>query len=325
MNDTPVGEPTVSIIVPAYNTADFIGETLDSVLAQSFSDYEVIVVNDGSPDTEQLECVLEPYRDSIVYIKQENRGPSGARNTGLRAARGKYIAFLDGDDIWHPDYLLRQLAVLERDPSLCAVFPNVVTFGGTTEDGRAMMDSAPLEGEITFERLLAGDCYVFVGVTARRDALLEVGMFDESLRRAEDYDLWLRLLFAGRRIGYHREVLARYRKRPGSQSADPRWMLQTLLEVLDKVGRTLALSPSQRELLARQVVRVRAELRLAEGKHAFFRRDTAGAIANISEANRYFRSRKLSAATRLIRAAPGLLLWAYRLRDRFYFGASTEI
>src|SRR5258708_17999800 len=90
--------PMVSVIRPAYNVAPFIGEALDSVLAQTFTDYEIIVINDGSPDSEKLEHVLEPYWRGIIYLKQENRGAGAARNAGLKAARGKFVAFLDADD-----------------------------------------------------------------------------------------------------------------------------------------------------------------------------------------------------------------------------------
>src|SRR3954469_6661492 len=83
--------PQVSVIIPAYNIAPYIIETLDSVLAQTFTDYEVIVVNDGSPDTEEFEAAFQPYLDRIVYLKQENGGASLARNTGLHAARGEFI------------------------------------------------------------------------------------------------------------------------------------------------------------------------------------------------------------------------------------------
>jgi len=95
----------VSIIIPAYNVAPYIGETLDSVFAQTFADYEVIVINDGSPDTEDLERALARFIDRINYLKQENRGASVARNTGLHAARGQFIAFLDADDVWLPNSL----------------------------------------------------------------------------------------------------------------------------------------------------------------------------------------------------------------------------
>src|SRR5712664_587865 len=91
-------QPLVSVIIPAYKVAPFINETLNSVFVQTFTDYEVIVINDGSPDTEELEGTLDYYRSRILYIRQDNRGAGAARNAGLRTARGRFIAFLDGDD-----------------------------------------------------------------------------------------------------------------------------------------------------------------------------------------------------------------------------------
>ena len=95
-------DPLISVIVPAYQAAQFIAATLDSILAQTFRNFELIVVNDGSPDSEDLEKVLEPYRSRIIYLRQENQGLAGARNTGIRASRGEYIAPLDADDLWAP-------------------------------------------------------------------------------------------------------------------------------------------------------------------------------------------------------------------------------
>src|SRR5215469_276241 len=86
----PAGTPLVSVIVPAFNSSSYIGEALASVFAQSFKNFEVIVINGGSPDTSQLEIALQPYRDSIVYIEQENRGVAADRNAGIRAAQGQY-------------------------------------------------------------------------------------------------------------------------------------------------------------------------------------------------------------------------------------------
>src|SRR5262245_50161993 len=106
--------PTVSVIVPAYNVAGYISETLDSVFAQTFGDLEVIVINDGSPDSQGLEIALAPYLDRIVYIKQPNKGAAAARNTGIEAARGEIVAFLDGDDVWLPNYLELQVRVLRN-------------------------------------------------------------------------------------------------------------------------------------------------------------------------------------------------------------------
>src|SRR5919198_1434145 len=92
--------PAVSVIIPAYRVTQYIAEALDSVLAQTFTDYETIVINDGCPETVALERVLEPYRERIIYLKQENRGPGAARNAGILAARSPLIALLDADDVW---------------------------------------------------------------------------------------------------------------------------------------------------------------------------------------------------------------------------------
>jgi glycosyltransferase involved in cell wall biosynthesis len=97
--------PAVSVIIPAYNAADYIGVALASVFGQSYTDFEVIVINDGSTDSERLELAIGPYLSRIIYLKQQNRGPSAARNLGIQHARGEYLAFLDSDDSWLPEYL----------------------------------------------------------------------------------------------------------------------------------------------------------------------------------------------------------------------------
>src|SRR5215469_13488576 len=111
--DNNAREPLVSVVIPAYEAAGHIASALESVFAQTFSDYEVIVINDGSPDTPQLLQVLRPYRDRIRYFEQGNEGPSGARNNAILAATGHYIAFLDSDDSWSPSYLVEQVRFLQ--------------------------------------------------------------------------------------------------------------------------------------------------------------------------------------------------------------------
>src|SRR4051794_40289118 len=100
-----VDSPVVSVVIPAYNAAPYIQETLQSIFAQTFEQFEVIIVNDGSPDTAEFEVALAPFRSRVIYLKQENRGVSAARNCALSIARGEYVAFLDSDDIWEPNYL----------------------------------------------------------------------------------------------------------------------------------------------------------------------------------------------------------------------------
>jgi glycosyltransferase involved in cell wall biosynthesis len=321
---TATGAPAVSVIVPAYQVSRYIAETLDSVLAQTFTDYEIIVVNDGSPDTEELERALEPYRPRITYLKQENRGPSGARNYGIRAARAPLVALLDGDDLWEPEFLSAMLDELGRDPSVGVLYCDALYHGDTPEAGRSFMEFYPSSGEVTFERLLTHECNVIVAIVARRELLLRAGLFDEALRSSEDFDLWLRILKAGGRIAYLRRPLMRYRRHGESLSADPVWMCTHILRVLEKVEQTLALTPTEGEVLRRQRRRYEAELNFNEGKRAFFAGDTGSAIAGLAKANALLPNRKIALALWLLRLAPGALLRAYNLRDRFYFRADTK-
>ena len=118
MTEQQSNESLVSVIIPAYNSAEFMGETLDSVFAQTYTPVEVIVINDGSRDTPELEQVLQRYSaKNLRYIKQENQGAAAARNTGIRTARGEFVAFLDADDTWLPVFLEKQLELLERTPA----------------------------------------------------------------------------------------------------------------------------------------------------------------------------------------------------------------
>ena len=208
--------PTVSVVIPAYNVAPFICETLASIFAQTFTDYEVIVVNDGSPNTEEFERAIGPYRERLHYLKQENRGASAARNAGLRVARGKWIAFLDADDLWLPAYLEEQFRFI-REHNCDLVCADAEIFGESSEAGQtymeAVMAAAPASGEVTFLDLVSGDrSLITSGVVARRELILEIGLFDEALRNAQDFDLWLRLAQHGR-LAYQRQVLLRYRAR----------------------------------------------------------------------------------------------------------------
>lgn len=310
--------PAVSVIVPCYNVACYVAEALDSVMRQTFTDYECVVVNDGSPDADELERAIEPYRDRVVYVRQENRGLSGARNTGIRVARGELLALLDADDAWEPRYLEVQVGMMGRDPSITALYPNALIFGDAPDAGLTFMDVCPSEGEPTLAALLDGRCIVFVGTTVRREAVERAGLFDEEQGRhlSEDFDLWLRLLGQGGRIAYHREVLARYRRRADQITADAVEVYRRVLRVLDKVERTFDLSPAERAALGRQRTRCLSEMSLHEGKRAFFGGDARAAVAKLREANVHLKSRKLAAAVLLMRVSPGLLRGLVRLRDR---------
>src|SRR4029450_10007382 len=237
---------------------------IKSVLAQTYTSYEIIIVNDGSPDTPALERAIAPYRDRIVYLVQENGGISAARNAALSVARGRYVALLDSDDAWEPDYLAVQVAALDADPTLAVVYPNASIVGDHPHAGRTYMDVCPSSGPVTFEAVLTQRCQVFISAIIRRTAIERVGAFDPEPRSVEDFDLWLRLLAAGGRIGYHRGVLVGFLKRRGSLSSDPVWMAEHVLIVLDKLakdGCALALSEAGRPALGPR----RADFRATPG------------------------------------------------------------
>jgi GT2 family glycosyltransferase len=316
--------PLVSVIVPAYRVTESIAATLDSVLAQTFTDYEIIVVNDGSPDTEELESVLAPYRDRIVYLRQENQGLSGARNTGIRAARGKYIAPLDADDMWDPEHLAAQVAVLEAEPPIDLVYADARIFGDLPEAGKTVMDLCPSAGEVTFERLVARQCTVHVCVTVcRREALIRAGLFDPDLRRVEDIDMWLRISRQRHRIVYQRRVLGSYRRRAGSLSSDRVAMLEAFLTVLAKAASEPQLTAAQREAVAHQCAVERASLDLERGKRAFLAGDAEGAVRHLTQARAQRKSLKLAAVLMLLRVTPSFLRTLYQWRYRHVYSLKT--
>jgi len=226
--------PKVSVIIPTYNSAQYICETLDSVLAQTYKDYEIIVVDDGSTDNTRE--VLKPYMSKIKYIYKENGGPASARNVGIKNARGEYIAFLDSDDIWLPEKLEKQIEYLQSNPDIALVYSDCIRFN---ENGVCQRKSNVYhlrEGYIFF-KLLEGNFITTSTVIVRRECLDKVGYFDEELddlKHSEDYDLWLRISRSFK-IGYIREPLVKYRVREsGLNRSNIDRAYKALLKVFDK-------------------------------------------------------------------------------------------
>lgn len=194
---TPKTEPTVSVVIPAYNAAWCVGRAVDSVLAQDYTDRELIVVNDGS--TDDTAQILAAYGDAIQVVTQANGGMSSARNAGISAARGRYLAFLDSDDRWLQGKLARQMTLMESEPDLafCAA---TATF--EDPDGNpAGMWACSRRADAGVGDILAHHATVAGGassVLARRELVQRLGGFDETLFGAEDTDLWVRLAALGR-------------------------------------------------------------------------------------------------------------------------------
>lgn len=322
----PTGEskqsPQVSIIIPAYNTADLIAGCLDSVFSQTFRDFEAIVVNDGSPDTAQLEKVLEPYLSRIVYIRQENKRCAGARNTAIRAARGEFLAFLDSDDSWLPDHLAEQMKLLRKNPALDMVYANAILLGDPHR--REFMQKCPSEGNPSFSALIVEDCQVAVStVVARKTSLVAAGLFDEKLTRCDDYDMWIRAAFHGAKIGYSNKVQARLNGgRPGSLGQSRCKMAEGYWIILEKVSKSLPLSEEQRGLVRRRSAEIKARYFVEEGKVQLSEGRFDKARELLSEANKSVRQRKVSLALLGLSIAPSatsklILMWN-RLLNGFY-------
>jgi len=299
--DTP---PLVSVIIPAYNAAKYIGEALNSVFEQTFRCHESIVINDGSPDTVELERELQGYRANIRYIKQANRGAAAARNAGLLSARGEYVAFLDADDRWLPNFLEEQIEFLRLNDA-DFVFSDALLCGETPLAGRTFMELEPPRSAVTPESLLAVDVAVLTSaVLARKQPILEVGLFDETIKRGHDFELWFRLAKAGIRFAYNPKVLAEYRVVASGLSGNALSQLCRTLSVLEAVKAKGTLTQSEEAALNLNMQRTRGALALESGKEKLLGGDFEGALQSLEEARRYWPSLKLRVVSLGVRIAP---------------------
>lgn len=224
-------QPKVSVIIPAYNQAHYLSHAIQSVLAQTFTHWEAIIVDDGSTDNTQ--AVAASYASSnIHYIYQANQGLSAARNTGIGAARGDYLAFLDSDDELEPEFLQSCLASLVEDSSFAAVYTQTRFID---QSGKLLPseNTRSLSGAAFRQQLRQGGFFPPVSVVVRSDVVREAGLFDTQLTSLEDWDLWLR-------ISNHYPMrglpisLVRYRVYPGSMSTNAARMHANRLAVVAK-------------------------------------------------------------------------------------------
>lgn len=212
-------KPAISVVIPAYNCADYLSAAIQSALDQTYPNIEVVVVNDDSPDN--TDEVVQPFLDRIVYIKQKNKGLSGARNAGFKACKGQYVCFLDADDLLLREKFERQLAVFEREPDLGIVISGYinVTEDGYTEIGRVEKNWQ----RDALEKLLNHEVFPPHAPLIRRSILDASSLFPEDIVTAEsqeDWQLWLDLALNGAEFSSVPEPLCKYRHRPGSISAD---------------------------------------------------------------------------------------------------------
>lgn len=220
-------QPAVSVVIPAYNSAEFINGTIETALDQTYAPLEVIVVDDGSRD-DTVAVVRTRFGDRVRVIQQENAGPSAARNHGIREAQGDWIALLDSDDLWFPEKLGRQVERIAEGVGLVHCFNRNDLPVHQPEEGQ----------EVTFDALLRRN-YIGTSTTVLLKAAWEqVGGFDEDRRLlgAEDYNMWLRIAAAGFRIVTVREGLSLYTPTENSLTRQVQQMLRGELLNLEKIS-----------------------------------------------------------------------------------------
>jgi glycosyltransferase involved in cell wall biosynthesis len=225
--------PKVSVVIPAYNAMKYLPETLESVLKQTFSDFEVTIVNDGSNDN-ICEWSKQITDTRIRLISQHNQEASSARNTGILNSTGEYIAFLDADDIWEPTKLEKQVNYLDTHPlvGLVDVWTTLIDENGNFTN---KIISNNIEGNVRKTVIEVCNTFIASGSSPmiRRACVEKVGLFDVDIKFGEDMDMWIRIA-----IHYHfgvvKEPLIRYRQHPNSKSKNCQLMLGGIRKFIEK-------------------------------------------------------------------------------------------
>lgn len=227
----------VSVIVPTFNRAKIIPKAIDSVLQQTYRDYEIIVIDDGS--TDNTKAVLKKYDDKIVYRYKENGGISSARNSGIEIAKGKYIALLDSDDFWLKNKLEKQMTCFKENASYgmvatrCSSFDIDGDFDTIQPQGKIRKKNRAGKSGWVFKDLFYRNFIRTSSVVIKRNCFGKVGMFDESLYQCNDVDMWMRIAKAYP-VGFINEPLTVYTNNSKGVSIDSLEGRETYLQVLGK-------------------------------------------------------------------------------------------
>ena len=206
----------ISVIIPTYNYAKYLPRAIDSVLAQTYKDFEIIVVDDGS--TDHTKEVLMPYVDKIRYIYQPNQGISAARNRGLKESQGRWIAFLDADDSWIPEKLALQIDIPAKDPLVKLIYGKVILF---REDGTVVENYPTRDPGRNAQELAERLGYLPTStIMASKDIIMKVGSFDEDLPTSEDVDLWVRIARVAKIYEVNEPILAYHYNHGGNTTSN---------------------------------------------------------------------------------------------------------
>ncbi len=261
--------PTVDVIIPAYNAARYLPAALESVAAQSFEDWQIVLVDDGSTDNtaEVIARFIERFGSKLRYIRQDNRGLPAARNTAIRASTSEFLALLDADDAWLPCRLAESVRVLRERPMAGLAYGLITYIDAEGNPGSTFAGNRGLaEGRIASRIYMRKVDLPCPTITFRRRCTEEVGLFDESMRATEDRDLWLRI--AQRyEVAFIPRVLAYYRLSANSMSTDAQRMIAAQMRFIRKHYGSAGCG-----FLARQASWARIYKQQADGLHAQGRR-----------------------------------------------------
>jgi glycosyltransferase involved in cell wall biosynthesis len=306
--------PVVSILTPAYNSSAFIGETIESVLRQTWSDFEMLIIDDGSTDgTIDVVRAVAGRDPRVKTFSSPHGGPAVARNVGLQHAGGQFMALLDSDDVWDPRYLSEQLSLLYAQPEISIVSANVISRGGPF-DGTPFWPITSGTHELQIHEPIAQENAVSVFAVFRRQVVERIGGFDPTYTGNEDYEFWLRSMNSGFRVLQNRAVLGRYRRRAGSVSSDDVRMLNGIIAVLESAGRLQGRLEGDRPLINHRLGWFREELVKAEVRSSLERRDGITASERLRVLSRLRKDWRLAAGAWIAAAWPDLAVSAYGLR-----------
>lgn len=224
--------PLISVIIPTHNHAHFLPECIASVKAQTYSDYELIVVDNGSTDN-TADLIRGLGYEKLRYHYQEDSGSvAGSRNTGIRLARGKYIAFLDSDDLWYRHKLAKVMSILEQDAGIDIIAHDMIV----SRKNKAFIQKCGPAKKNMFKALLAKNRLIGSAAIVKRSVLLEIGGFDghPDFMHVEDYEAWLRMAYAGKRFYFLHQVLGEYRFHDANLSLDFIRVSQSEINLINK-------------------------------------------------------------------------------------------
>jgi glycosyltransferase involved in cell wall biosynthesis len=239
----------VSVIIPTYNRENFITKAIDSVMAQTYRNVEVVVIDDGS--TDNTFSLVGQYGKTVTYFYQENRGIAGARNAGIRKSNGDYIAFLDSDDYWVPEKLERQMELFQKHPEYGMVASQCasVLLNGSFRSKNRQGKSGWVFIDLFMKNFIRTSSAVIT-----RECIDTVGLFDEGLTECEEYDLWLRIA-AKYPVGFINESLAVYTDNPHGTCMD------------SLAGRLLRLKVLEKDYIQKMLPKKLYNRRIAENCH----------------------------------------------------------